>query len=80
MKFIAKYSAGILATILSKVDAPTPADRHTWRGTDGYLSSHRVCVIVRICTVPGEIYERTKKLDTQPTALFTRRSRYIPNF
>ena len=47
-------------------------------GTDSCLSSHRVCVIVRICTFPGEIYEHTKKLDTQPAALFTRRSRYIP--
>lgn len=80
IKFATSYSAGIEATILSKVDAPTPADRQTWRGTDGYLSCHRVCVIVRICTILGEIYEHTKKLDTLPTALFTRRSRYIPIF
>ena len=42
------------------------------------LSGHRVCVIVRIYSFLGEIYEHTKKLDTQPAALFTRRSRYIP--
>lgn len=78
MKFATPYSASIEVTILSKVDAPTPADRQTWRGTDGYLSCHRVCVIVRICTFLGEIYEHTKKLDTRRAARFTRRSRYIP--
>ena len=43
------------------------------------LSRHRKCVIVRSCSVFGKIYEHTKKLDTQPSAQSTRRSRDIPN-
>lgn len=43
------------------------------------LSRHRKCVIVRSCSVFGKIYEHTKKLDTQPSAQSTRRSRVIPN-
>ena len=34
INFATSYSAGIEMTILSKVDAPTPADRHAWCGTD----------------------------------------------
>ena len=56
-----------------------PTDRHGEEQTAA-LSRHRVRVIVRVCCVLGDIYEHTKKLDTQPATQATRRSRDIPSF
>jgi|GEM_PF-5628143 len=67
-------SAGAAGDQSIKVDASTLADRQAVRETDDLelnkLSRHRVCVIVRIYRFPGEIYERTRQLDTQPAPRF----------